>query len=185
MSDLIHGVVGGISGDTFGIKSPFEIALILMIIATFYSALCLPYVAPTGASSTAGSPVKGFAALMGPTRMLLPQLWILPSGQRRKQWGAPLLAWGVYLGVLATGYIPVLIQMYSMSAFGFSPAEVCIYYGKACVIQDSNGLAEWLPHGFPSPDPGLLPVLCFPCYHLCWSQLVFGLRNYQGWRFDY
>lgn len=92
--------VGGLSGDAFGLRSPFMIGLVLMIFATLYSLLVLPYVKPVGVAKSEKSSTKGFVALMGPTRMLLPQKWRLPDGRVQKHWGVPLLALGVYLGVV-------------------------------------------------------------------------------------
>lgn len=99
---LIPGAVGGLSGDAFGLRSPFMIGLGLMISATFYSLLVLPYVKPVGVAKSEKSSTKGLVALMGPTRMLLPQKWRLPDGRVQKHWGVPLLALGVYLGVVRT-----------------------------------------------------------------------------------
>ena len=105
IADLKTGAVGfllgGLAGDSFGITSPFQIALAMMITSTFYSAFLLPYVKPVGVAESPGAPAKGLAALMGPTRMLLPQMWRLPDGRVKKLWGAPLLALGVFLGVVS------------------------------------------------------------------------------------
>jgi hypothetical protein len=48
---------------------------------------------------------------------------VLLDGRVQIQYGALLLGAGVSLGILATGYIPVLLQMYSTDEFGFGTAE--------------------------------------------------------------
>ncbi|KAL1304420.1 hypothetical protein AAFC00_003418 [Neodothiora populina] len=116
-------ILGGLAGDVFGIRSPFMIALGLMVISTFYSAIFLPYIKPSGVIEEKNPSKNRFAALLGPTRVFSPQLWRYPEGRVRKHHGAGLLALGVYLGTVATGYIPTLIQMYSTGAFGFGPTE--------------------------------------------------------------
>lgn len=94
--------VGGLSGEAFGIRSPFFIGLALMISSTVYSAIFLPYIKPAGVTKGSASSQKGFASMMGPTRMLLPQTWRSPDGRVQKHWGVPLLALGVFLGVVST-----------------------------------------------------------------------------------
>ena len=66
---------------------------------------------------------KGFKKMLGPLRVFAPQLFRHSNGKISKQYGIFMLGLGVFFGVLATGYIPVLIQMYATDAFGFGPTE--------------------------------------------------------------
>lgn len=59
----------------------------------------------------------------GPLKMFTPQKWVLRSGKMRTEYGTLLLGFGVFLGVLATGYIPVLLQMYATDVYGFGTTE--------------------------------------------------------------
>lgn len=145
------------TGGYLGIRTPFEVGLALMTTATIYSTLFLPYIKPAGVKDPNNASPKGFAALMGPTRMLLPQKWCTPDGRIRNHWGTTMLGVGVYLGTvslllfqfkppskqdlisrhnqLATGYIPTLIQMYSTSAFGFGPTENGFLMSSSALIR--------------------------------------------------
>ena len=49
----------------------------------------------------------------------MPAKWILKDGRISTQHGPLILATGVFLAVLATGYIPTLLQMYATDIFGF------------------------------------------------------------------
>lgn len=51
-----------------------------------------------------------------------PQKWISQDGKVRREWGALLLAVGCFFGVLATGVIHVLLQMFSTDVLGFGTA---------------------------------------------------------------
>lgn len=114
-------LLGGNSGDIFGIRMPFEIAFFLMIFSTLYTVMFLPYVAPP--KSEQESKKKGIAGLMGPMKLFIPQKFKLPNGRVQLEYGVFLLGAGVFWGVLATGFIPVLLQMYSSMAFGFKTTE--------------------------------------------------------------
>jgi MFS family permease len=115
-------LLGGQSGDIFGIRRPYEIAFFLMIISTLYTLVFLPYVAPSKVTDETIKK-KSLSSYFGPAKMFLPQKFRLPNGSIYAHWGIFLLGAGVFWGVLATGFIPVLIQMYATNAFGFRPTE--------------------------------------------------------------
>lgn len=112
---------GGVSGDYFGIRKPFEIAFFLMIGATFYSLLFLPYIAPLKGEKMEQK--KSLASIFGAGKLFVPTKIRLANGKTKRYWGVFLLGAGVFWGVLATGFIPILIQMYATNAFGFRPTE--------------------------------------------------------------
>jgi MFS family permease len=115
---------GGNIGDLFGIRRPWEVAFFLMIFSTIYTILFLPYVTPhTAESSPDHRKSKGVSGFFGPARLFVPQKFQLQDGRIKRHWGVFLLGAGVFWGVLATGFIPVLIQMYATNAFGFRPTE--------------------------------------------------------------
>lgn len=115
--------LGGVSGDYFGIRKPFEIAFFLMIIATFYTMFFLPYIAPTKMEQPEQANKKSFAYIFGAAKLFIPTKIRLADGRMRRYWGVFLLGAGVFWGVLATGFIPILIHMYATNAFGFRPTE--------------------------------------------------------------
>ncbi len=110
-------LIGGILSDVFHIITPFQVALVLFLASTIYVLLCLPWVEPNSAAATKGAsgPLRG----LGPIRTILPSKWIFPDGQVRTEYGAIILAIGVFLAVLATGYIPTMLQMYATDRFEF------------------------------------------------------------------
>jgi hypothetical protein len=113
-------LVGGLLSDIFGIITPFRVTLGLFLSSTVYVATCLPWVPRDQVTSNAP---QGLSRFFGPLKMFKPQRWILANGSTRLEYGALLLALGVFFGVLATGYIPVLLQMYSTDVFGFGTTE--------------------------------------------------------------
>lgn len=114
-------LAGGIIGDKFGIIWPFRVTLGLFVLSCCYVFLFLPWI-PLNKAEQART-VRGIRRLFGPFRIFIPQKWIHPGGSVHTEYGALLLGIGVYLGVLATGYIPVLLQMYSTDEFGFGTTE--------------------------------------------------------------
>lgn len=115
--------LGGLTGNTFGIRRPFETAVALFLLSSLYAALFMPYIDPaTLADDTSDS--KSGSSVFSPLKVLWPQKMRLTSGKSIKHYGVTFLALGVFIGVLATGYAPVLIQMYAISAFEFQPTNL-------------------------------------------------------------
>ncbi|KKY15404.1 putative major facilitator superfamily transporter [Diplodia seriata] len=129
-------LLGGVSGDVFGIQAPWEVALCSMVFATLYAYLFLPYVAPPKQEEEkAGGKKQGLSRFLGPARMLAPQRWRLADGRVVRHYGVPLLFAGIFTGVLATGYIPTLIQMFSTIKFEFGTKENGVLMSYYCVIR--------------------------------------------------
>ena len=112
-------LIGGLIGDAFGIVAPFRITVMLFLLSCIYVAVCLPSTPPHGKGSNVGQPVVGLGRFFGPLRIFAPQKWTLADGRESAQFGALTLGIGVFLGILATGYIPTLLQMYATDEFEF------------------------------------------------------------------
>ncbi|KAI4621405.1 uncharacterized protein J4E87_006621 [Alternaria ethzedia] len=117
-------LIGGIIGDYFGILAPFRMTLVLFLLCCVYVAVSLPAMPPPEEDKDAKPrETTGIARFFGPLRIFAPQKWELPNGSTRLQFGALTLGIGVFLGILATGYIPILLQMYATVEFNFGPKE--------------------------------------------------------------
>lgn len=124
-------LLGGIVGDAFGIGRPFEAATGLFLASSLYAFLFIPYIDPKTLSDGDSPRSRGLRSVLSPFRVLSP--WRVrryrSSGGAvvrgaSSYYGVTFLALGVFLGVLATGYAPVLIQMYATAAFDFHPREL-------------------------------------------------------------
>ncbi|KAL4937280.1 hypothetical protein BDV06DRAFT_227088 [Aspergillus oleicola] len=117
-------LLGGIFGDAWGIRRPFEIATVLFCLSSAYSAKFVPYIDPkTLSDSNAATKPRNWKALVSGLNVLSPKKIQLANGHIRRHYGIPFLALGVFMGVLATGYAPILIQMYATAVFNFQPTE--------------------------------------------------------------
>ncbi|KAK6397853.1 hypothetical protein LTR65_005101 [Meristemomyces frigidus] len=116
-------LLGGLIGDIYGIRRPFDVAFFLFAIACLYAGTIAPYIDPATLSDQTSSKPKGIGAIFGPLRVLAPARLRLQDGTVTKHFGVLFLAMGVFLGVLATGYAPLLIQMYATAAFHFRPSD--------------------------------------------------------------
>ncbi|KAF2627097.1 MFS general substrate transporter [Macroventuria anomochaeta] len=113
-------LIGGLIGEAFGIAAPFRITVILFLLSCAYVAACLPSTPPPEEKdSRADQPANGLGRFFGPLRIFAPQKWTLIDGRKSTQFGALTLGLGVFLGILATGYIPTLLQMYATDEFEF------------------------------------------------------------------
>lgn len=113
-------LAGGLIGDVFGIIWPFRVTLALFLICSLHISFFLPTIHNADLETKAS---KSLAAFFDPIKMFAPQKWRMANGTVKKQYGVLLLGIGVFLGVLATSYIPVLLQMYSTDIFGFGTSE--------------------------------------------------------------
>lgn len=118
-------LVGGVVGDVFGILAPFRMTLALFLLCCMYVAVSLPAIAALEEDERqkGSQQALGIARFFGPLRIFAPQKWTLPDGRTRTQFGALTLGIGVFLGILATGYIAVLLQMYATAEFNFGQKE--------------------------------------------------------------
>lgn len=116
-------LLGGITGDAFGVRRPFEVSTVLFVLSAIYSALFIPFIDPKSLSSGDSRNTSGLSTVLAPFKVLMPQRIRLENGRVSRHFGVTFLALGVFLGVLATGYAPLLIQMYATAAFGFRPTD--------------------------------------------------------------
>ncbi|KAI7597045.1 Metallo-dependent hydrolase, partial [Hortaea werneckii] len=113
-------LAGGLIGDYLGIIWPFRVTLALFILCCIYIQLCLPEIHNKEVEAKAS---KSLSSFFDPIKMFAPQKFIRPNGHVHKEYGVLFLGIGTFLGVLATSYIPVLLQMYSTDVFGFGTSE--------------------------------------------------------------
>ncbi|MBV36521.1 MAG: hypothetical protein CMP47_13880 [Rickettsiales bacterium] len=123
-------LLGGVVAEVFGIKAPFRLTFILFMSACAYVVLFLPHIPPapqTVEESESGkgrkSKKKGLRRFLGPLAVFAPRKFIGRDGVVRTEYGAFLLAWGVFLGILATGYLPTLLQLYATDVFAFGTKQ--------------------------------------------------------------
>ena len=113
-------LTGGLIGEAFGIVAPFRMTVVLFLLSCAYVAICLPSTPPHEEKDKhANHPSVGLGRFFGPLRIFAPQKWTLIDGRKSTQFGALTLGLGVFLGILATGYIPTLLQMYATDEFEF------------------------------------------------------------------
>ncbi|KAI1125569.1 major facilitator superfamily transporter [Nemania abortiva] len=129
-------IVGGILAEKFGIKTPFEVAGVSFLVSTTYVLSFVPYIDPKDLSSDDSRPKgKGLLGFLSPLKVLGPQKMVLKDGRIAKHYGIFFLALGIFTGVLATGYAPTLIQMYSMTAFKFTSTNNSLLMSVNCLVR--------------------------------------------------
>lgn len=101
--------MGGIVGDMFGIRRPFEVAMALMLLSTFYSIFFLPYIPPSQKteSEAENSTMKRAAGVLAPMKLFIPTRIVMPDGRIRRHYGVLLLGAGVFLGVVSRPLVTV------------------------------------------------------------------------------
>ncbi|KAI0427645.1 major facilitator superfamily transporter [Xylaria sp. FL1042] len=115
-------LLGGVLGDLYGIRRPFEVAFFLYVVSTLYGAVFLPPKTCTEAVDQK-QPGRGLNGFFAPLRVIVPHKYRLESGKVINNYGLIFLALGIFLGVFASGYAPLLLQMYATSIFHFNTTE--------------------------------------------------------------
>ncbi|KAL5116692.1 hypothetical protein ACEQ8H_005441 [Pleosporales sp. CAS-2024a] len=124
IGSAIGFLIGGVVADAFGILAPFHMTLALFMSCCLYVALTLPATSPPEAKDDAHArPQAGIGRFFGPLRIFTPQKWVMADGRAATQFGALTLGIGVFLGILATGYIQVLLQQFATSEFAFGTTK--------------------------------------------------------------
>ena len=114
-------LIGGLVAGAFGILAPFRITLALFLLCCCYILVALPSIPSQDDAATQKS--SGLIRFFGPLHIFKPQKWILKDGGTSTEFGALTLGVGVFLAILATGYLPTLLQLYSTNEFGFGTSE--------------------------------------------------------------
>lgn len=108
LGTAIGFTAGGLLGDV-SVSAPFELAFTLLILSTFMSSLFLPFVPPSEDSKTGGA---GIGSIFKPLLVLGPRrIEREDGGTGKRYWGVTLLAFGTGMGVFATAYVPLMLQM--------------------------------------------------------------------------
>ncbi|KAJ6451120.1 hypothetical protein C8R47DRAFT_1329767 [Mycena vitilis] len=128
-------ICGGLSNDYINLAAPFEITFCLLVGSTLFTALCLPYVPPGGSAavkahpdstpgvdSTQQEPKKDASvfAFLHCLRIFLPARYADGKG---RFWGLPLLGFGAFWSVMATAYVPLMLQLTATNQYGFKPGD--------------------------------------------------------------
>ncbi|KAK3616915.1 hypothetical protein LTR56_025632 [Elasticomyces elasticus] len=111
-------LAGGLIGDYLGIIWPFRVTLVLFLLCCLYIQLCLPTI-----HNKVEGKAKTLSSFFDPIKMFAPAKWVLDGGKVQREYGVLLLGIGTFLGVLATSYIPVLLQMYATDIFHFGTSQ--------------------------------------------------------------
>jgi MFS family permease len=118
-------LIGGVVAERFGMLAPFRMTLVLFLLCCAYVALALPGTRPPEKKADGETrPTVGVARFFGPLKIFKPQKWVLVDGRTTTQFGALTLGIGVFLGILATGYIVILLQQYATSEFHFGTRDL-------------------------------------------------------------
>ncbi|KAL7920711.1 major facilitator superfamily domain-containing protein [Trichoderma austrokoningii] len=122
LGQSIGYLAGGMIGDAIDIRAPFDVACITFLIACVYVRFGIPYISPESMSNKKPGR-QGIAGFFAPLKILVPQRMRSGNGSIKKHYGVVILCAGIFLGVLATDYAPLLIQMYATAAFDFDQAD--------------------------------------------------------------
>lgn len=85
-------------GNTFGIRTPFDVACGFFLLSCLYLLVSIPYIPPPVQTGKAGAKSTGFLA---PLRILVPQNIRLAGGKNVKHYGVIFLCAGIFLGVVS------------------------------------------------------------------------------------
>lgn len=120
--------IGGVLGDTFGLVSPFAFTFCLLVFSTILSRFALPYIAPEATESKDGDGKVGSRGVWGGIKSFFKPLKVFAPRKLRSlggktYYGVTLLAVGNFISVLATAYVPLMLQLISTNLYAFGPSK--------------------------------------------------------------
>jgi hypothetical protein len=92
--------VGGVLGDVYGIRRPFEVAFFLYITSSIYGALFMPG-KPLADDKQAAQKNRGVGGFFAPLKVIVPQKYVLEGGRAVTNYGLIFLALGIFVGVVS------------------------------------------------------------------------------------
>lgn len=99
LGQSIGFLVGGMIGDTWDIRAPFDTAFVAFLTSSIWIGMALPYISPEEMPGNKNSgAVSGFFA---PLKVLVPQKIRLSDGRLKKHYGIIFLAIGIFVGVVS------------------------------------------------------------------------------------
>ncbi|KLT42324.1 hypothetical protein CC85DRAFT_328228 [Cutaneotrichosporon oleaginosum] len=101
---------GGVSERVWGYLAPFQGAFCLLVLSTLFGIFFLPHFTPEAKTEERRS-------FLAPLRVFVPRR--RATGGR--DWNLTLLGLGTFFSVLATGYVPMMLQLVATNVFGFTP----------------------------------------------------------------
>ncbi|OJJ04710.1 hypothetical protein ASPVEDRAFT_153045 [Aspergillus versicolor CBS 583.65] len=109
---------GGLVSEYYSVSSAFATALGLMVCSVIFE---LAFLGNSRPAATSPRP-QGFSPsnFFAPVRIFKPALLQLANGRVTRYHGGWALGLSSFLGALATGFMPILLQLYSTNALGFS-----------------------------------------------------------------
>ncbi|KOS21224.1 hypothetical protein ESCO_004478 [Escovopsis weberi] len=118
-------LAGGMIGDAFGVRAPFDLAFYNFFLAGFFVWFALPYISPKDMNNGGKDkkPTNASSGFFAPLKILSPQKVRTADGTIKTHYGVAFLCAGIFIGVLSTDYAPLLIQMYATAAFDFGQAD--------------------------------------------------------------
>lgn len=161
----LGSLLGGVVAEAFGIKAPFRLTLILFLTACAYVFVFLPDIPPAEAkqgdqdSITKEKKSTAVGKYFGPLTVFAPRKFMGKDGVIRMEYGAFLLAWGVFLAILATG------KPFSRGTTPTGPTDLTDlgYQATSQLYCSCMQLMSW------DSEPGKTEVFssCIPCSGVC------------------
>ncbi|CAK5269011.1 unnamed protein product [Mycena citricolor] len=110
---------GGLAYDV-NISAPFQLTFFLLVGSTLYTAIFLPDIRPETAASEDNKSGKSWLAFLDSAAVFGPWKY---EGKTGRFWGVTLLGIGSFASVLATAYVPLMLQLTATNRFGFRPID--------------------------------------------------------------
>ncbi|KAJ7054581.1 hypothetical protein C8F01DRAFT_1162059 [Mycena amicta] len=124
LGTAIGYIAGGIAGERFSLSAPWEITFCLLVGSTIFTRTMLPYIPPTftSAAESAHKPA-GILSAFSALAVFRPVAYLTQAGTKKWYYGLTLLAFGAFAGSLATGYVPLMLQLTATNQYAYKTAE--------------------------------------------------------------
>ncbi|WWD16942.1 hypothetical protein CI109_101374 [Kwoniella shandongensis] len=117
-------VAGGWAGTNITVSSPFQAATALTLLSIAYAVVMIRNEEKSNVSDVPHGDDQDTknaqnSNWLSPLKVFMPRNVVDQDGKERKYTGLLITGIGIFIGVLATGFNPILLQIYATSAFSF------------------------------------------------------------------
>jgi MFS family permease len=132
-------VLGGTLYTYLGLYGPFSTAFVMLVLVVLLGLAIIPYHPPAHKRLGADGKPAAKPSALSALKMFRP----MRDAHGRRSWTLPCLIFGVVMASLATGYVPIALQLTGQDLFGFEPNMTSAMLVSVPHNQSDSSSATW------------------------------------------
>lgn len=132
-------VLGGTLYTYLGLYGPFATAFVMLVLVVLLGLCIIPYNPPAQKPAGADGQPAAKRSVLNALKMFYP----MRDAHGRRSWTLLCLIFGVFMASLATGYVPIALQLVGQDLFGFEPNMTSAMLVRPQASDADSSWATW------------------------------------------